>query len=642
MPLFGKKKKSAGILKTYEKALNDAFEAMKAGEDDKAQLLFRRVLRWVTEDFDKIVSLDDEEKKKLSNLLTKAGEAMIRLKDYDYAIKTLEKAKTINPKNYRAFMAIGKDLLQRNTQIPYALVCLREAAKLKPDNIEVHLLLGDAYRVQEQMDKALAAYQKALKIDPNNLDAIEKVLKIQPDNVDLLERYAKALEKKKDKEELLKVYNRLVALTENEEYLEKGLKLDPENKDLLITKARLLINKDNYDEARKIAEKLIEKYPDDPDVQMLYDELGEKDIEEEAAEVGTIEVDELFGDLDIGMEETEESPIEQINVEESTPEPQLAQESAVQQPPTEEKAPEPQPETVPEKPVVQEKAPPSRRPMVVKLPPSKQETEEKTEIPKETETKKPAPSAETVTEVKEPEIEKRAEMEKPPEPEPEIKVEEKAPEPKPVQEKAEQRPPVEEKAPAPQPETAQPPQPEEIAEQKPQPEEEKPAPEEKKDPFEEFMEAYGAGDYARATELLKEMSDEDLSKLLYAGSHVLRFAGEKLAELGRLDMAEKIVNKFVSKEDTKDAYYLRALVLIQQGKYDEAEKDLNEILKRDMKNGKAMFQKARIKAMQGVEMAARNFLMMALKFNPELKEEAKKEPEFQRYKDKDWFKKLVS
>ncbi len=632
MPLFGKKKKSAGILKTYEKALNDAFEAMKAGEDDKAQLLFRRVLRWVTEDFDKIVALGDEEKKQLSSLLTKAGEAMIRLKDYDYAIKTLEKAKTIDPKNYRAFMAIGKDLLQRNTQIPYALVCLREAAKLKPDNIEVHLLLGDAYRVQEQMDKALAAYQKALKIDPNNLDAIEKVLKIQPDNVDLLERYAKALDKKKDKEELLKIYNRLVVLTENEEYLEKGLKLDPENKDLLITKARLLINKDNYDDARKIAEKLIEKYPDDPDVQMLYDELGEKDIEEEAAEVGTIEVDELFGDLDIGMEEMEESPIEQINVEESTQEPQPVQETAEQHLSTEEKAPEPQPETVPEKPVVQEKVPPSRRPMVVKLPPSKQETAEKPEASKETETEKPAPSMETVTEEKKPEIEERAEMEKPSEHETKIKAEEKA----------EQQPPVEEKAPAPQPENSQPPQPEESEEQKPQPEEEKPSPEEKRDPFEEFMEAYGAGDYARATELLKDMSNEDLSKLLYAGSHVLRFAGEKLAELGRLDMAEKIVNKFVSKEDTKDAYYLRALVLIQQGKYDEAEKDLNEILKRDMKNGKAMFQKARIKAMQGVEMAARNFLMMALRFNPELKEDAKKEPEFQRYKDKDWFKKLVS
>ncbi len=497
MPLFGKKKqKSTGILKTYEKVIKDGFVAMKRGDDEKAQILFRKVLRWVTEDLDKVVKLGEKEKKELSNLLTKTGEAMLRLKDYDYAIKTLERAKTVDPKNFKAWMAIGKDLLQRNTQIPYALVCLREAAKISPENVEVHLLLGDAYRIQGQLDKALAAYQRALKAEPNNQDVIEKVLKIQPENIEILERYAKILEEKGDKKDLLTVYNKLVVLTGNEEYLEKGLALDPENKNLLITKARNLIKNDNYDGAKEVAQKLKEKYPEDPDVQMLYDELIPQEtasVGEVEEEVKPIEINEVFGDLTFGEEEVKEEIPEKLEEE-----------------------------------------------------------------------KKPV--------------------------EEEVKIEEAPP----------------------------------------------------RTPVEEFTEELENGNYDRAKEILESMNDNEISSLTNKDTKTLKFILDFLMDKEKWNVAENFINEIVSREGNEENLLLQSNILIEENKIDKAEKILNSLVQKNFKNGKALYLKAKIMALRDNEMGCRNFLSMATKFFPEVKKEIASDKYFERYRDKDWLKKLTS
>ncbi len=532
MPLFGKKKdKSSGIMKNYEKVIKEGFEAASRGDEDKAILGFRKVLRWVTEDIDKVSKLSEEDKAKLSDLLTDAGEEMIKLKQYDSAIKLLEKAKTINPKNFRAWMAIGKDLLQRNTQVPYALVCLREASKLEPENVEVHLLLGDAYRIQGQHDKALAAYQRALKVDPENEDALQKVLKIQPENVDILERYIKVLEGKGESEELVKAYNKIVTITGAPEYLERGLELDPENKDLLINKARLLLKEDKIEEAKKIVSALKDKYPDDPDISMLYDELNPKEtpMEEEKEELKPIEVTELFGDIGIG--ESEFGSIE--------------------------------PEHSDEKIYEGEK--------------------EASELKEQGEEAQEAVEEEKVTEEEESKVEEGME---------EFNVESMS----------------------------------QIS----------------ISPYDMFLHAFEEKNLDDAGEILKGMRDEDIEKIMSESKDAIKFAKSVALNIGRLDLAIKFAGKLVELEDTEENKLELSSLLIESGAVDDAEKLLNEIVKKNMKNGKALYLKARIMSVKGNDMGARNFLMMATKFNPELKEEAKSDKYFEKYRDKDWFVKITS
>ena len=85
LPFFGRKKRTSSIVRDYERALEDAKAAMKRGDEDKALILFRRLNRWVTEDFDRVNSLPPEDKAKVSNILTDAGENMLVLKEYDNA-----------------------------------------------------------------------------------------------------------------------------------------------------------------------------------------------------------------------------------------------------------------------------------------------------------------------------------------------------------------------------------------------------------------------------------------------------------------------------------------------------------------------------------------------------------------------------
>ena len=465
LPLFGRRRGESTI-KTYEKVLEDAKTSIKNGDEDKALILLRRILRWITEDMEKVVKMSEEERKRISKLLTEAGENMLILKDYDYAIKTLEKAKALDERNVRAWIDIGRNLLQRNTQIPYAISCLQEAVKIDPHNAEAHILLGEGYRLQGQKEKALASYRKALEIDKENEMALEKLLKLDPNNVEILKKYAEVLEKKGEKENLIITYNKLANLTNDPSYLEKGLQLDPDNKELLITKAYILKQQNKYSEALEIAKSLMEKYSDDPGVQLLYGEIVESEEEEG---IKPIEVEDLFGDLNI----------------------------------------------------------------------------EGIEIP------------------------------------------------------------VEEKI-----------------------------------SYEDFLNYYENGQIERALEVLEKLEEEDINRLLEERED-LQFA-EFLFSHGKVDMAERLLDKMLEREKNEDVLYLKSRILIERGQLDEGEKYLNEILKKNIKNAKALFQKARIMALRDNEMGARNFMLMSVKLDPGIKESMKNEKLFEKYADKDWFKKIVS
>ena len=82
--------------------------------------------------------------------------------------------------------------------------------------------------------------------------------------------------------------------------------------------------------------------------------------------------------------------------------------------------------------------------------------------------------------------------------------------------------------------------------------------------------------------------------------------------------------------------------LLAENRVAEVENFLNEILKKNMKDAKAMFLKSKVMAHKDNEMGAKNFLMMSLKFDPSLKEFAKKDATLQKYAEKDWYKNMLS
>ena len=464
LPLFSgsRRKRELTILRDYAKTLEEAKAHMKEEDYDRAQILFRRINRWVSEDFERVSKLGEEDKKKLSRILTEAGENMLVLKDYEYAIKTLEKAKRLDRNNVRAWIDIGRNLLERNVQLPYAVSSLKEAVKLAPNNVEASIMLGDAFRMQAQLKEAIESYSHALEIDPENEDAINKILKIEPDNVEVLRKYAELLKKKGNDTKLLKVYNRLYSLTKDEKYLEEGLDIDPGNKELLITKVRHLMDNNELVDANRIIEQLREDYPDDPTVQMLYEELsgGEKE------EVKPIVVDELFGDL--GIDET----LREISAEEK--------------------------ETLE----------------------VKEETKEENKV-------------------------------------------------------------------------------------------------------DAFLNAFKNGNLDEAKEILKNLGHEEF------------------IDLANREISFELAKFMVDNLDIEQGNTILDEMISQQA-YEYPEKILNEILKKNFKDAKALFYKGKLMAAKGNDMGARNFLTMSVKFNSKMKNYIKGDKMLKKYENEDWYKKLIS
>jgi len=166
--------------------------------------------------------------------------------------------------------------------------------------------------------------------------------------------------------------------------------------------------------------------------------------------------------------------------------------------------------------------------------------------------------------------------------------------------------------------------------------------EEELSPVELFKKEFQGGNRDNARKILESMNDEDISSLVNENEEILKLVLDFAEEKGRYDLAINFATKLAEMNPSDENLLRKSRTLIELGRVDEAEKELNELLKRNMKNGFALYEKAKIMAVKGNEMGVRNFLMMATKFAPELKSRLMSEKYFEAYKDKDWFKKFAS
>ena len=94
------------------------------------------------------------------------------------AQQTVEEILKIDPSNVEAatlLLRIGKYQIVAGTNHPEIFKQAQETAeevlKIDPSNIEGFILLGNAYIGQKEVDKAIAEYEKAIALDPINLEA---------------------------------------------------------------------------------------------------------------------------------------------------------------------------------------------------------------------------------------------------------------------------------------------------------------------------------------------------------------------------------------------------------------------------------------------------------------------------------------
>ena len=112
-----------------------------------------------------------------ANILTWLGDNMYFQKKWKDAEKRYREAIALDEKLFFAWRGLGFALMERN-RIDDAIAALEKAYTLKPDAIELLILMGDLYLDQERLEEAFAkykAYRDAGGDDPDVLDALDEL-----------------------------------------------------------------------------------------------------------------------------------------------------------------------------------------------------------------------------------------------------------------------------------------------------------------------------------------------------------------------------------------------------------------------------------------------------------------------------------
>ena len=147
-------------------------------------------------------------------------------------------------------------------------IYFHRAKDLVPGDATPHINIGAAYVVQKKYSQALTAYEEALKLDPDRIDAlgsIAQVLAIQGNQKAAFERVQQQLAKTKNKAEVYQLLGQLSVDQQDYEkarsYLEKAVALKPD----LFSAAHLIAStymaQKKFDQAIAESEKIIQKNP---------------------------------------------------------------------------------------------------------------------------------------------------------------------------------------------------------------------------------------------------------------------------------------------------------------------------------------------------------------------------------------------
>ncbi|HXB21684.1 MAG TPA: rhomboid family intramembrane serine protease [Candidatus Solibacter sp.] len=100
-------------------------------------------------------------------------ENLLRKQEYAAAIQLLEQMTTRDPDNEEAMLRLGK-AYEQIRQPDKAVAILEQAAKLNPNSAKIGTELGLAYLMSNQpVEKATATLEDAVKMDSGNADALE-------------------------------------------------------------------------------------------------------------------------------------------------------------------------------------------------------------------------------------------------------------------------------------------------------------------------------------------------------------------------------------------------------------------------------------------------------------------------------------
>jgi len=242
------------------------------------------------------------------------GDALTQQQQWEESATAFRQAIELNPEHYGTYVGLGKSLAKLG-QLDEAIAAYRRAQELNPDADWINFALAEVLEQKKQSDLALAiaSCQRAIELNPDDLQAYHKFLEIQPENGDIWFQLANALAQQNQLEEAIAAYRQAIQLIQQPqettsnldptgdresaiahhqqaidnnpdsipEYY-KLLELQPDNQEVLLQLAQALVRQEQMEEAIAAYRRLVELSPREEYYQVLGELLGKLSLWDDA------------------------------------------------------------------------------------------------------------------------------------------------------------------------------------------------------------------------------------------------------------------------------------------------------------------------------------------------------------------------
>jgi len=148
------------------------------------------------------------------------GDALTQQQQWEESAEAFRKAIELNPEHYGSYVGLGKSLAKLG-QLDEAIAAYRRAKELNPDADWINFPLAEVLEQKKQSDLALAiaSCQRAIELNPDDLQAYHKFLEIQPENCNVWFQLAETLAKQNQLEEAIAAYRQAQELNPDADWI---------------------------------------------------------------------------------------------------------------------------------------------------------------------------------------------------------------------------------------------------------------------------------------------------------------------------------------------------------------------------------------------------------------------------------------
>ena len=192
------------------------------------------------------------------------GDVLVKKEDWENAIAAYQKAVDLDPNFVWSYYNLA-EVYVKLEQLDEAVETYRQVLKIKPDLTEVEEKLNQALhqQVKTRLETALSYYLQAIANDPTDVDSYQKALEIKPDDADLYVGLGNAYKAQNEIKKAIIAYQKAITINHNSNQAHQQLSniyqqtTIPEKS---ITHQLLKLKFDNYEKGLKNTPNHLELY----------------------------------------------------------------------------------------------------------------------------------------------------------------------------------------------------------------------------------------------------------------------------------------------------------------------------------------------------------------------------------------------